>query len=224
MDFRHTRISVRRRLSSYGKVQSCVSWFLRGRYFQLSRIAECAYVNLGCGQNVRPDFLNIDYHWRPGVVCWDLTKGIPSRTGSVRGIFTEHCLEHFPLQEGYALLEEMYRVLTPGGRVRIVVPDGEMYLKTYLGMHSSRRFPYQEEDSFNGIYTRIMSVNRIFYVQRKDRYGHNFLYDFETLKVILEEVGFKNVDRMSFQSGIDRTLLVDTEERRVESLYVEACR
>jgi hypothetical protein len=53
-------------------------------------------------------------------------------------------------------------------------------------------------------------------------HGHLFIYDFDTFRILLEEVGFKNIVKQTFQVGKLQALLIDTESRRSESLYVEA--
>jgi predicted SAM-dependent methyltransferase len=45
-------------------------------------------------------------------------------------IFSEHFLHHLFFDEAFALLEECYRILKPGGVIRTVVPDAD--LRTYL--------------------------------------------------------------------------------------------
>jgi hypothetical protein len=67
--------------------------------------------------------------------------------------------------------------------------------------------------------TPMISINRI-----ARSHGHLFMYDFETFKHLLEEVGFKDVKKEGFRTGRDPKLLVDSELRRDESLYVEATR
>jgi len=47
------------------------------------------------------------------------------------------------------------------------------------------------------------------------------MYDFETLKLILQEAGFTAVERSAFGEGRLATSL-DSEDRRLETLYVEA--
>jgi predicted SAM-dependent methyltransferase len=214
------RFSLRRPLGSYVKVQRLVGASIRSRRFQLSNAGRHDYLNIGCGPNVREGFLNIDYAWRPGVVCWDITQGLPLESGSIRGAFTEHCLEHLPLPLGYALLVELRRVLAPGSVARIVVPDAELYLHGYI--EKSAKLPYAENDRFLGLYTPLMSVNRIFYVQRDEAFGHNFMYDYETLALLLKRAGFSATHKRAFGEGADPRLLIDTESRRVESLYLEA--
>jgi hypothetical protein len=63
----------------------------------------------------------------------------------------------------------------------------------------------------------MMVVNSIF-----RGHGHLYAYDYETLKVLLESQGFIDVKQESFKHGRQEKLLVDSESRASESLYVEA--
>lgn len=98
--------------------------------------------------------------------------------------------------------------------MRIIVPDGELYARHYL---QKKPMPYGQDDMIAGIYTPFMSVNRIFY-----DHGHRFIYDFETLHTILAGTGFRAIEKSACRQGRDPRLLIDTESRAVEALYVEA--
>jgi predicted SAM-dependent methyltransferase len=206
-------------------VRALISSCLRNRklFFDREKIARTAYLDIGCGSNTSAEFLNLDYYWNPGVdLCWDVTRGLPLADASMRGIYTEHCLEHLPVTVVFDLLRECCRVLEPGGRFRIVVPDGEIYLSCYvrtLAGDLSARLPYEQFDQFRGRYTPMFSVNRIF----RD-HGHRFIYDFATMRLLLEEAGFVNITKQTFQQGADPMLLRDTADRQIESLYVEAAK
>ena len=221
------KLSLDRSLTSYAKVQHWVGNWIRNREFQLRRngIALREYLDIGCGRNVHAGFINVDYLWHPGVdVCWDITQGLPFPDGSMKGVFTEHCLEHFDLAIAYRILKECSRVLAPGGRLRIVVPDGGMYLQRYherLTGKSSVRFPFEDRESFDGLYAPILSVNRIFYQDRNSIFGHRCMYDLALLKLLLSRLGFQTVEQAAFRQGRDPMLLIDTESRQCESLYVE---
>ena len=221
-------ISRRRPLGSYAKVQSLVGRLIRNRRFQLDRprVRGGTHLDIGCGLNSHANLINLDYLWHPGVdVCWDITRGLPFADAALRGVFSEHCLEHFPLQAARALLREIRRVLAPGGTVRIIVPDGELYLRTYvqqLDGDTSCSFPYQQQEQSRDLWSPMVSVNRIFYQDRESLFGHRLTYDFQLLELLLREAGFTGVARCNFLTGRDPKLLADTADRRVESLYVEA--
>jgi len=221
-------ISPRRPLTSYVKVQILLGNVIRNRAYQLTRprLRGLTYLDIGCGLNPHDGFINLDYLWHPKVdVCWDITRGLPFADGSMRGIFSEHCLEHFPLPAALALLREVRRVLAPGGTVRIVVPDGGLYLRLYGHHHAgdvSQRFPFQDKESFGGFWTPMLSVNRIFYQDRESLFGHRTMFDFDLLSGLLGSCGFTHMECRQFGAGRDPRLLIDTPARAVESLYVEA--
>ena len=77
--------------------------------------------------------------------------------------------------------------------------------------------PYGNEDAIQGIYSPAMSVNRIL-----REHGHQFIYDFATLKDMLKAAGFVSIRKMKFGDGCDQLLLLDSPSRAIESLYVEA--
>lgn len=220
--------SLHRPLTSYAKVQTWIGSAIRNRKFQLRRpcVLASKYLDIGCGPNTHEEFINLDYLWHPEVdVCWDIRRGLPFADGSLQGMFSEHCLEHFSLPPALSLLREIRRVLAPGGTVRIVVPDGELYLRTYtsqLGGDPSQSFPFQNAEKENVLWTPMMSVNRVFYQDRDSPYGHRTIYDFQLLATLLRQCGFENIQRRAFGEGNDPRLLIDTPSRRGESLYVEA--
>ncbi len=221
LDFSNTKIEAGRPIHSYAKVQSLVSAIIRNKTMFANLKGAGCYLDLGCGPNVSPDYCNLDFTWRPGVdVCWDVTKPLPFEDAYVSGIFTEHMLEHIPFESGLALLRECRRILRPGGVVRIVVPDGELYLSEYMKHHSGLQssMPYADETKRKfGFDTPIVSVNRLF-----REHGHQFIWDHETLRAALFNAGFERVERRAFQESADPKLLRDSENRRSESLYVEA--
>jgi predicted SAM-dependent methyltransferase len=214
-DFTHTNFRFVRPLSSYHKVQQAIGWAIRNKKIFATLPKHGAYIDVGSGPNMHDDFYNIDYSWRPGLdLCWDITRGLPFTEEFVGGIFTEHCVEHITYSDFLKLAGEFHRVLISGSTVRIIVPDGELYARNYL---QKEAMPYGQDDMLSGIYTPFMSVNRIFY-----NHGHRFIYDFETLYAILARTGFRTIEKSAFRQGRDARLLIDTEGRAVESLYVEA--
>ena len=226
--FLSSNVTLKRPVTSYAKVQHLVGNLIRNRKYQLKsrRIAGLNYLNVGCGRNAHPEFINIDYLWHPQVdVCWDITRGLPFADQSFEGIYTEHCLEHFSLPAAFEILKDLRRVLKPGGTLRVVVPDAEIYLRTYLaqlGGDKNAKFPFQDHEAFNGITAPVLSVNRVFYQDRESPFGHQFMYDFDLLAKLLRNIGFNSVFRCDFLKGSNRQLLVDSEDRRCESLYAEA--
>ncbi len=221
-------ISLRRPLSSYAAVRGWIGHAVRNRRYQLRRrrIENLAYLDLGCGPNVHENFINLDYLWHPRIdVCWDVTRGLPWPDRSLQGVFSEHCLEHFDLATAQTLLRDTRRVLRPGSVLRLVVPDGELYLRAYVAQRDGQagpEFPYQANESAKPEWTPMTSVNRVFYQDRESLFGHRVIYDYAMLATQLAAAGFTSITLRSFRQGADPALLIDSPGRACESLYVEA--
>ena len=101
------------------------------------------FLNLGCGQRFHPDWTNIDFNSAaPQVRAYDLNRGIPLPTACCAVVYHSHLLEHFSKERGAAFIGECFRVLKPGGLLRVVVPDLEALATEYLhALHACRQQP-----------------------------------------------------------------------------------
>lgn len=211
----------KRPLTDYGRVQRAIGALKRNRAVFADTRAPRALLNMGCGGNIKAEFCNLDYFWRPGVdVVWDVTRGLPFADGYLGGIFTEHMIEHLAFEQTQNLLNECYRVLAPGCTLRIVMPDGEIYLSEYAKHRRGEPIdmPYADRDKQNNSRaTPMYSVNVIF-----RHHGHLFIWDAETMAAELAAAGFVAIEKQQFMTGRDEALLIDSPYRRIESLYVEA--
>jgi predicted SAM-dependent methyltransferase len=124
-------------------------------------------LNLGCGLQSPPGWINVDASWNarlakypllrralsrfrllpadkldipwnPAIVIHDVRKRLPFSEGSVAAVYASHVLEHLYREEGQRLMAESFRVLAPGGILRIVVPDLRAMVDEYLGNNASK--------------------------------------------------------------------------------------
>jgi len=220
-----------RNVLSYTKVQKSVGVLLRNRSAQAKRkrVRSLAYLDLGCGWNVHEHMLNCDFQWHPGIdLCWDIaSKPLPFRDARFKGIYSEHCLEHHKPEAIKGILHECFRLLSSGGVLRLILPDAECYLRTYIAMVNGAgmaSYPYPKDVHWGSLTSPLLGVNRIFYQDRESPHGHCFMFDQRLLHDFLAEAGFVDIGRTGFRSGREPALLLDSESRWIESFAMEAVR
>jgi len=191
------------------------------RLLRYRRILHQAHkrLHVGCGSKRFQGWINLDMNPK-GDLTLDLREGLPFADNSVELIYTEHALEHFYREtDGPYLLKECLRTLQPGGTIRITIPDAELYIRYYVGDLS----PYEEAELASGhrrfSETRMDVVNSAF----RWKHQHLYMYDEETLRELLESTGYAAIERMAYRkSSVEALSTLDLEERRKETLYMEA--
>lgn len=149
-------------------------------------------VNLGAWNRPRiPGFLNVDL--QPGDTI-DYVGGIDQlpwfEDNSIDVLYSSHSFEYFDQYKAPYVLREWYRVLTPGGLLRIAVPDFEKLIEVYHKSGDIR--------TILGPIYGIMPINEMWDIQ------HRTMYDFKSLKEVLEQAGFKDVRRYDWQQTIHK--------------------
>ena len=90
-------------------------------------------LNLGCGTRFHAAWINIDCVATDStVLVHDLRKGIPFPSDEFDVVYHSHLLEHLSRSNVTSFLHECFRVLKPGGALRVAVPDLERIAKAYL--------------------------------------------------------------------------------------------
>ena len=107
------------------------------------------YLNVGCGNKFHKDWTNIDMSSNsPYVKTHNLLKGIPFPDNNFDVIYHSQVLEHFQKDDAPNFIKECYRVLKPGGIMRIAVPDLENIVKEYIKhLHKNIDEPNKQSDA-----------------------------------------------------------------------------
>ena len=122
----------------------------------------------------------------------DCTKTWPVEDAAAAYIFSDNVIEHIPLAAGRAMLAEAYRVLQPGGVIRLVTPDIKKHVELYLaGAASTRTEVAQEYRDMGLVVEHSIDLIRI----PIGSFGHHegYVYDFEVLELELKRAGFHSV-------------------------------
>jgi predicted SAM-dependent methyltransferase len=179
------------------------------------------YVNVACGPNALPGFVNLDlYATAPGVFRWDCRWDLPLEDGAAAGIRVEHFFEHLePREEAPHFLRDCHRALRPSGVLRVIVPDAARYVEAYCHGDWSAFHPLGVGDPPPAdLPTRMDIVNHVFHQWHE----HRWAYDFENLWDRLRCAGFAAVRRARFQVSLDPLLAADAAQHSAYSLYVDA--
>lgn len=90
-------------------------------------------LNLGCGNDIKEGYINIDKYNNTGNVDMKCDIGdLPFEDGSVDEIYTSHVFEHIPINEMYGVVEEWKRVLKLNGDLILRLPNLEHEVKMWL--------------------------------------------------------------------------------------------
>lgn len=174
----------------------------------INRIAPCRNLetaaipklHIGCGPFVMDGWLNVDINcYRPDIRYLDAGKPYPFPDHSFNYIYSEHLFEHLSVEEQTVMLQECYRILKPGGRMRLAMPNLHFLMELYLhpDKECNRRYlawSYRLSGMKQGVPEvseknyPIHVINNFFRL-----WGHRFIHTPESLKELAEGLGFYGV-------------------------------
>jgi len=174
-------------------------------------------LHLGFGSQVFEGWTNVDMNPEDDFTL-NLCEGLPFNDGRVKVIFTEHTLEHFYWEhDAPFLVWEFLRVIKPGGSTRLAVPDAEVYVKYYVqNVNDKAAEDFQaSQRGFHGTPIDVMNS------ALRWKYHHfYYMYDEETLPLLLKEAGFVDIRGESYdQSSVEEFRTLDSEARQFGTLY-----
>jgi len=145
-----------------------------------------------------------DIPWSAEVVFHDVRRPLPFEDDSMEAVYASHLLEHVYLEEAKKLLGECFRVLKPGGVLRIMVPD----LRGIVSQYNLRQ-PTNESKADRMIKSldfcdTVPPSGNIFYrlySYLKDLHAHRWMYDSDSLIFYLRGAGFNDVMEMPLHSS-----------------------
>jgi SAM-dependent methyltransferase len=110
--------------------------------------------DLGCGNHKRDGFVGVDRVRLDGVdVVWDVRQGLPSNDDTVDYIVADNLLEHIG-PEFIDVMNDLHRVLKPGGRLTAIVPGVHAPAAAYADPTHVRYFVPETWDYFDGEHAR----------------------------------------------------------------------
>ena len=98
-------------------------------------------LTIGCGRNAPTGWLNTDLRPQKGapekVLYLNAAKTFPFAEGTFDCIYSEHIFEHLTFKDSCNMLKECYRILKPGGIMRMALPHADFLFDMY--QHPEKR-------------------------------------------------------------------------------------
>lgn len=100
---------------------------------QKMNASEGKRLNLGCGARWRTGWVNIDFTSdSKHILQHDMLKGLPCDDDSCAAVYHAHLIERLSRKDTRSFLSECYRVLRPGGIIRVAFPDLGKMARDYV--------------------------------------------------------------------------------------------
>lgn len=188
------------------------------QHYRLNRIySKKVPINLifGCGGTAYESWLGVDCFFSGNVdFVLDLRRKLPFNTASVDLCYSEHFVEHLSQKELLLHLSEIFRILKPGGRYRMVVPAALRFVERYAADDSAfflLAFPWAQRP--------MEAVRDIIYFAG----DHKNVLDFKELEYLAKRVGFGVAKESAANCSVIESLRIDKSnpQRIAESFYVE---
>jgi predicted SAM-dependent methyltransferase len=200
--------------------------FARRRYFARHPVRK---LHLGCGARIVPGWLNADKFVWGADIFLDAYRRFPFPDGCFRIVYSEHLVEHLRIERLEGFLREVHRVLEDGGLFRLSCPDLELFAARYVAGDREFFAPILEHwerkriDRPHPKYWVIRTPGSAFMSRAMRFHNHRWMYDFDTLRSCLAEVGFRTVTRQAYRrSVVEEAAAMDGDVRAPESLYIDA--
>lgn len=176
---------------------------------------EIRRLNWGCGTHPTPGWINSDTKDDPGIdlVC-DIRDGLPLDDDGLDYVVSVHALPMIPYQELVPVLQELRRIIRPGGTLRLALPDLDGAIQAYLeGDRSHFLVPDTDEATLSGKFI----VHMLWY-------GYTVtLFTEEFARSVLLRAGFTRVHLCAFQeSASGHAGIVELDNREHETFFIEA--
>ena len=138
-------------------------------------------INLGSGSKLLPGYINVDFNNTDADVLHNLNKfPYAFEDNTVNEIIIDNCLEH--LDDVVAVMEELHRMLAPGGKLTVIVP----YFRS-IWAH------------IDPTHKQFFTVDTLSYFDVDHKYHHRYKYSSKAKFKILERKFNKNIDKSWFR-------------------------
>ncbi len=179
-------------------------------------------VNLCCGIQKVPGYLGVDFN-RGADLIIDLNRhDLPFDSNSLEAVACISAINYFTRSRAQEIINEVYRVLKPGGITRFATQDLENIAKRYV--EKDITFFFQKlpngQERFEGR-TLGEKFAAWFYGYEIKGISCKYFYDYESLADLFKNAGFSIIDKKAYlESNLEHIELIDN--RPEQMFFLEA--
>jgi len=170
-------------------------------------------INIGCGNDILPGFMNIDI---ADIVIpvmdvqtsihqmdvMDLDKHFAA--GCAKEIVANHFFEHLSHEQITILLYKLWKILKPGGRLTLRVPDFYGILEHHRKLHESRMF-----GTLDVLHSRIFAA--------EEEHSHRSVWTAEIARHYLTREGFFRIIDITQTGALDFEICIFAKKERMKN-------
>ncbi|MGJ5814176.1 class I SAM-dependent methyltransferase [Paludibaculum fermentans] len=176
-------------------------------------------LQIGAGTNNLAGWLNTDIEPTADQAYLDASVPFPLPDSSFRYVFSEHVVEHIPYEKADVLFKECYRVLAPGGRIRIATPDLTRFIGLFAEHPSAEVADYIKRKEARHRWPNTPDPAAYILNMQMRSWGHQFVYSPAMLRAALARAKFEEITEYKAGQGDDPALA--GVEARPHSVYRE---
>jgi GT2 family glycosyltransferase len=125
---------------TFKDIPEYTNWYVkRNGVYNMKRYNKNIKLNLGAGGIEYKGLLSVDLHDKRASILMDATK-LDLEDNSVSEILALHLFEHINPYKSIATLKEWYRVLKPGGKLVMELPDIEVLCRRFVIANKQERY------------------------------------------------------------------------------------
>lgn len=188
-------------------------------------------LQIGAQSNSVDGWLNVDIEPKSRAVAFmDATRPFPLADHTFDFIFTEHMVEHITFPEACFMLKECYRVLKPGGVIRVSTPNLGFLIDLYQNPEDPLHRSYIEQSTQRYFTQPTPAMDTVVINNFFRDWGHRFIHDAKSLQYVLKQAGFSTITRCTVGESTHSALAnleqhdkeIGTDFNRLESIILEA--
>lgn len=133
----------------------------------------------------------------------DILRGLPVDDGTCEAVYCSHVIEHLALDECRLALRNTLRILRPGGRFRLVMPDLRNLADEYIARGTPDSCMQFMRDAYIGEEKRPRGLLRVVLYEYLGNARHRWMWDAPAFEIELRNAGFERIRRASFGDSGD---------------------